>query len=334
MAVHAGDVTWKQWAPLPEARGLAAPFAGVTGDRLFVAGGANFPDKMPWEGGTKVWHDRIWVLDSPGSTWQEAGRLPGARAYGVGLSINGLWILAGGSDSVRHFAEVWTYEWRDGKLVESAVNPGPLPVALAGAAGAVDADQTAYIACGSSEPGEKKASNRVFCAQFHGEPPRWQELPPLPAEPRILPCAAALGNVFYLFGGAALEEKAGIVSRRYLQDAWSYAPEAGWKRLADLPEPCVAAPSPAPAMENSIYLPGGDDGRLAGSDPKKHPGFSGKMQRYDVVTNTWTAAGRAPAPRVTVPCVFWKDQYVIPSGEVRPGVRSPEVWSFSIPAQK
>jgi len=31
--------------------GVAGAFPGITGDKLIVAGGANFPDKKPWEGG-------------------------------------------------------------------------------------------------------------------------------------------------------------------------------------------------------------------------------------------------------------------------------------------
>ena len=41
--------------------------------------------------------------------------------------------------------------------------------------------------------------------------------------------------------------------------------------------------------------------------------------------------GALPAARVTTPCVYWAGSWVIPSGEVRPGVCSPEVWGFSPP---
>ena len=30
----------------------------------------------------------------------------------------------------------------------------------------------------------------------------------------------------------------------------------------------------------------------------------------------------------TVPCVEWRGRLILPSGEVRPGVRSPDTWSF------
>ena len=33
--------------------------------------------------------------------------------------------------------------------------------------------------------------------------------------------------------------------------------------------------------------------------------------------------------KLAAACVEWGKEFVIPSGEVRPGVRSPEVWAFS-----
>ena len=37
--------------------------------------------------------------------------------------------------------------------------------------------------------------------------------------------------------------KDGTIRRRYLTDGYRYDPAAGWKRIADLPRPVVAAPS-------------------------------------------------------------------------------------------
>src|ERR1044071_1523115 len=67
------DLKWSTFPSLPPAAGqqkqpgVASPFVGVHGNALIVAGGANFPDKMPWEGGAKVWWDDIWVLEKPGN---------------------------------------------------------------------------------------------------------------------------------------------------------------------------------------------------------------------------------------------------------------------------
>ncbi len=76
----------------------------------------------------------------------------------------------------------------------------------------------------------------------------------------------------------------------------------------------------------------GDDGSRAGlSPPEKHPGFPKAILAYDPALDAWSEAGEVPAPRATVPCVEWRGRFVVPSGEMRPGVRSPEVWSFMRP---
>ena len=183
--LSAGDASWSRLAPLPDPLGVASPFTGVSGGALLVAGGANFPDKMPWEGGKKVWHDRVWVLEQPGATWKEAGALPRPLAYGVSVTLKNKLFCLGGSDASRHHASVFTLEWKNGKL--TAISEAPLPLPLALAAGAVDDNDTIYLACGSTDPGEQQASNRVFRLPSSDPSPAWQELPPLPAEPRILP---------------------------------------------------------------------------------------------------------------------------------------------------
>ena len=56
---------WESLPPIPDPNGFASPFAGVSYGALIVAGGSNFPDKKPWEGGTKVWYDSVFALDKP-----------------------------------------------------------------------------------------------------------------------------------------------------------------------------------------------------------------------------------------------------------------------------
>ena len=54
--------------------GVARPFAGVSGGRVLLAGGANFPHKPLIAGGPKVYHDEIWSCDIAAE--KPAGPLP------------------------------------------------------------------------------------------------------------------------------------------------------------------------------------------------------------------------------------------------------------------
>lgn len=338
---RAAGSAWQQARPLPDPVGVAAPFAGVSGGALVVAGGARFPGRPPWEGGTKVWTDVVWVLDRPEGSWIRAGRLPAPRAYGVSLTVAGRVLCLGGSDSRGPVAEVRSLEWdsrrirvRRGRGLHGGL-PGDLPIPLANAAGAMDGAGMVYVACGSAEPGERKASARVFAwdSTSRWRPwTRWRELPVLPAEPRILAIAAPADSGFFLFGGCALEPVGGtgepVVKRRYLRDAWRYHPERGWKRLADVPRPCAAAASPAPVVDGRLLLLGGDDGSLAGFRPvDRHPGFLREAWAFEPGADRWARIEDPPVSRVTLPAVPWLGRWWLPSGEVRPGVRSPEVWS-------
>jgi len=61
---------WTELPELPAELGVAGPFAGVSQDALIVAGGANFPNGVPWDGGEKVWYDDIYVLDRTEGEWR------------------------------------------------------------------------------------------------------------------------------------------------------------------------------------------------------------------------------------------------------------------------
>lgn len=324
---RARSLHWSQIPPLPDARGVAAPFAGVSGGVLLVAGGANFPDKMPWDGGKKVWYDDVYALTATDARWLPVGKLPRPLAYGVSVTTENGVACIGGSDGERHYQDVLLLTFTNGLLTVHSLPSLPLP--LANAAGA-RVGSTIYVAGGSDQPGEQSALNHCYALDLAQKTPAWAAVEPCPGKPRILPVAAAVCGSFYLVGGAALEPTNGRVARVYLRDAWRYHPGHGWQRVADLPKPCVAGPTPAPSLDSSFLLLGGDDGARAGFQPlDRHPGFSRAILAYDAKSDTWREDGEVPTSRVTVPTAFWRDHYVIPSGEMRPGVRSPEVWTLS-----
>jgi N-acetylneuraminic acid mutarotase len=139
--VVAGE--WKRLPNIPDREGFAGSFAGVSGGVLLVAGGANFPDRKPWEGGKKVWYDTIFVLDRPDGEWKAAGKLPRRLGYGVAVAYRTGVVCVGGSDADRHYADAFRLEWKDGKV---GTTPLPsLPMPIANACGALLGD-TLYVA--------------------------------------------------------------------------------------------------------------------------------------------------------------------------------------------
>jgi N-acetylneuraminic acid mutarotase len=317
----------KQLPSLPDAEGFAGSFAGVSRGMLLVAGGANFPDKKPWEDGKKVWYDSIFLLDSASGKWVQAGKLPRPLGYGVSVTHRTGVVCVGGSDATRHHAEAFRLEWQDGKVATSPLPP--LPVPLANAAGALVGD-TLYIVGGLEKPDSARPSSKVYRMDLAGADPKWQEVEGYPGPPRMLALAAGVDGAFYLVGGVDLVTAEGRVERRYLKDGHRYTPGTGWKRIADLPFPLAAAPAPAPRDARGFYALGGDDGSRVGfMPPEKHPGFRKTVLRYDIRQDRWQEVGTLPVARVTVPCVTWNGTWIVPSGESRPGVRSPEVWSIA-----
>lgn len=323
------SLQWEALPSLPDEFGFAGPFSGTHREVLLVAGGANFPDNPPWEGGRKVWHDRVFVLEKPGGAWRLAGRLSRPVGYGVSLSAQEGVVCLGGSDAQRHYAEVFLLRWAEQSRIEISPLP-PLPRPCANACGAI-LGSTVYLAGGIETP---NATNvlRTFWSLDLGSPgQQWLELEPWPGPGRMLAVAAALGDAFYLASGVEVSaDEQGKPVRRYWKDAYRYRPGRGWNRLADLPRAAAAAPSPAPVHGRTGFLIlGGDDGTLVNfQPPSQHPGFEKTVLRYDASANGWELLGGIPAAPVTTVTVRWNQSWVVPTGEVRPGVRTPVVWSF------
>jgi len=58
----------------------------------------------------------------------------------------------------------------------------------------------------------------------------------------------------------------------------------------------------------------------------EHPGFSKKIYLYNTITDVWSIMAELPfESQVTTTAVSWGDRIVVPSGEVRPGTRTPAI---------
>lgn len=321
----APPLEWTALPKIPGREGFAGSLAGTSGGALLVGGGANFPGKKPWEGGTKVWYDSVFVLEKPDGAWRRAGQLPRSLGYGVSVTYRDGVICAGGSDERGHRTEVFRMEWRGGALKFSELPPLPRP--LANACGVVLSD-TLYLLGGIETPPATIATRAFLALDLARPDVRWTELPPWPGPGRMLATAGAHAGSLFLFSGTALNAGAdGKPVRELLRDAYRFTPGEGWHRLADLPRVAVAAPSPAPVVDGQVLVLGGDDGAQLRTPPTEHRGFPRDILAYDPRTDRWKTLGTVPFSLVTTAITEWLGRTVIPGGEQRPGVRSTEVWS-------
>ena len=86
-------------AGMPENVGLAGAYSGIVEGKLLVLGGANFPDKYPWEGGTKTWWSTLYSYDLQTGKWTVYDDfLDRPLAYGVSISLPEGLLCFGGCD--------------------------------------------------------------------------------------------------------------------------------------------------------------------------------------------------------------------------------------------
>ncbi len=332
--------------PIPDADGFAGSLSGVSNGVLLVAGGSNFPNGgRPWNGGTKMWHDQIFVLEKPSGKWKKAGKLPRPLGYAVSLTWRDAVVCIGGSNAEGHFADSFLMRWQDNKVLFEALPDFPFP--LANACGAL-IDDVVYVAGGLQRPTDNQALHIFYALDLAADPlrRRWQPQPVWQGEGRMLSVAATLAGKFYLFSGTQLRYNAEqkTVSRLYLKDSHCFDPKtAAWTQSADLPQSTVAAPGPAFSFNNQLIVVGGDDGEnaaLGSSLQDRHPGFRTEFLGFDPSKNSWkilqyfptnvrpnaeTHPNESTYLPVTTPLVPWQGGYVLPGGEVRPGTRTPRV---------
>jgi N-acetylneuraminic acid mutarotase len=133
---------------------------------------------------------------------------------------------------------------------------------------------------------------------------------------------------FYLISGQNLEETSeGITKLTFLKDAYKYNTRTNeWSRLADLPV-SVCGATGLSLDEKFVAIFGGSSGFKENSvSIEKHPGFSKRILFYNSLTDSWKKGGNMPEGVVTTTVARWGKDIIIPSGEIRPGVRTPMIY--------
>lgn len=293
--------------------GLAGVFAGFVGGELLVAGGANFPEGTPAEGGVKRYHADTYVYDAASGWRLFPDNLPEARAYGVAVGLPDGILCIGGCDERRCTADVRLLTLENGAPVLKDYPSLPRP--LAHAAGCRIGDRI-YVAGGIGTVDDARTTSDFFVLDLHRLDRGWSELAPWPGPSRAFAVAAAqsdgFDNCFYLFSG---REFAPGEPWNVLDDGYEYNPRLDrWRRLeGSFP---VMAGTALPFGTNHILMLGG---RSATN------GDEAMLRLYHTVTGS-TVETRAPEGvtlPVTTQLLATDDGLLVASGEVAPGVRTP-----------
>lgn len=337
LAVAAAAPRFADLPPLPDPLGFGGPAVGVHGGVLLVAGGANFPAAPPWEGGPKVYHNRIFALLPEADAWREIGRLPRPLAYSATVETDDGLLLIGGCDAERSYPDVLRLRYADGAVTIDPLPPFPEPAAYHAAA---RIGSVVYSLGGQRSAERWDLSKLVYSLDLSVDQPAWQRCFSYPGRPRVKAVLAALPGpggrpMLYLLGGeiVAHDHDAPEPSFRFVPDVLRFDPTArfgqAWTVLPPLPAPLGAAP--AVAVGGRLLLASGADDSQRETPPAEHPGFSRDLLWYDPATGETThLPGALLRGVVTTGATVWHGRVVIPSGELRPGVRTPLVQAWRL----
>ncbi len=334
-------------------KGFAGAINAVTNGVLIVAGGANFYDKMPWEGGKKYYSKEIQVLHRKGDEFiadtQVSTTIPEPIAYcGQTVTAAGV-VYAGGENDHGLSKKAFLLKWKADQHSVVAKPLPDLPVAVTNIALATIGD--VVYAIGGDQ--EKSSSNAVFSLNLKHKKEGWQTLPVLPMALANTVVVAQAGEI-YVIGGrtktASGISKLGGTTYVFnpKQKMWrSCAPMVDGENHTNF-----SAGAGVAIGKDQILIVGGDNGEvfhqletyiaaIAKSNTAEekakltteknalsihHNGFYRAMLLYHIPTDTWKKIGELPFPaQVTTTATKWGDDIVLSNGEVKPGVRTPNV---------
>lgn len=363
-SLYATEAEVRPVCSLPESdswkSGLAGAYIGRTGSGIVIAGGSDFIGLPPWEGGTKSYSSAISVLsvhNGQYSVKKSAASLPYGMAGGCSVSDgSSLYILGGVTDEGK---------WSDAVLRIKSDNEtfstdtvGYLPENFRTNAAILYKGEVYAIGAVFPEGEEAAVSfQKARLSDFsEGKDILWRPLAAFGGAPVSEGSAFVrqhngYEDAMYLFGG---RHRFADGSYRLGGDIWEYLPSSdSWslkgRMTTEKGENLTLMYSSAFACGSAhIILMGGDDGveflrradvsedtgkgrRELDSLFVNHKGFGGNVYAWHTITSEWYLVDSLgislPAVTSAIEC---GSEIIIPSGELRPGVRTPEILSVKI----
>jgi cyclically-permuted mutarotase family protein len=349
---YESPINWKQSGVLPVQpnglihMGLSGVVSGLVGDQIIIAGGNNFPEGLPWEGGIKKYYKRVIVYNNQKDTLLNTFtfNLPANVAYAAVAQLKDGIFYAGGENENGPLSSAYLIKKSKSQSFEIIELPS-LPIAISNAV-AVATENAVYVLGGANKEG---VSNKVWKLALNNIKKGWTVQASMP-QPTAFAAAAIANEHIYIMGGRCKE--ANGISKIY-KEVYAFDIENNlWEQKASLPETVSAACALA-IDNNKILFIGGDKivvfhevemlaAKIAATTDttikkeltvvknnlqKTHPGFSKDVLAYDASLNKWSPYAQLgfTAP-VTTNAFLFNHKIILPVGEIKPGIRTPYIW--------
>jgi len=335
--------------------GIAGGVIGVSKNKLIVAGGANFEDNLPWRGGTKSFHDEAYILsvNKKGEYgWsQPTQQLMEPVAYSACIAVPNGFVSIGGENINGPSKKSYYYTTRHNKLIIKSLQDLPEAITSAGAA---LIGNNVYVMGGLNAKG---AVASCYVLDISMKKPLWKSVANLPlAFSHGVVVAQSDGNeiCIYVVGGRFRTGE----ETTFLHSVYKYSPfHNKWEDVSTIHTGNgesfgLSAGTGVAYLNNYILLFGGDKGivynqterinnklasisneteRKALLEQKdkllsEHPGLYRDVLLFNTISGKWTVIGELPGyVQVTTSAIWWNNKVFIPSGEIKPGIRTDEV---------
>ncbi|TCV09867.1 hypothetical protein EDC17_103923 [Sphingobacterium alimentarium] len=343
-------IDWLVGEVLPESNGkknigVAGPITGIIDDKLIIMGGANFPDKMPWDGGIKAYQKAYYVYQISADGQLElisTSYNVDSLAYSANVSDQGFIYAVGGERNGLATTDVVRISLRNEQLVME--NLPSLPIALTNGSAAIIKGYLYFVGGENSD----LVSKRIYRLNLKSPNEAWEDFVDLPAPVSHSISLAAQDANLIVIGGRKrnTNAKSDIYKTVYSIDVKTKK----LNQLPTLPEPLAAGT--AVNYKGNLIVIGGDNGETfhqveqliadinTSSDEESknrlikeknalqssHPGFSKKVYQLKQGQQKWELlhldSGESP---VTTTALLKDNLIIIPSGEIKAGVRTNQI---------
>ncbi|NII29369.1 sodium/solute symporter [Pseudoflavitalea sp. X16] len=325
---------WDKPAALPVEQGLSHAITGISNGALVVAGGSHFNRRIQ-EGGKKLVNDKIYVATDPDRmNWREVGRLPCPVSNAAVVPWGNGLLVIGGTNGVTATDRVFLMSWDvNTNRVEIDSSFPKLPVPLSSPS-AARCGKNIFV--GGGQLTDNTPQKAFYSLEFAEEGNRgvgtWKVMPTWPGAARFGAAMVAQSNgeydCIYLAGGKGAEG--------YLKDAFVFdVKRKQWKEINSLPRPAFFSASMALGQTHIVLFSGSDghDADIAIAQQDNYHMVKDVLA-YHTITNTWIKPDNVPTGVAGATALRWNNKLMLVGGELRPGVRTPQIQVATIQTAK